>query len=48
MATANSDNQPTAVPGRFASTHWSVVLAAARTASPEAAAAMENLCQAYW
>ena len=48
MATANSDNQPTAVPGRFASTHWSVVLAAARTASPEAAAAMEKLCQAYW
>ena len=35
-------------PERFASTHWSVVLAAARTASPEAAAAMEELCHAYW
>jgi len=48
MATANSDDQPTAARGRFASTHWSVVLAAARTESPEAAAAMEKLCQAYW
>lgn len=48
MATANSNDQPTAFRGRFASTHWSVVLAAARTASPEAAAAMEELCHAYW
>jgi RNA polymerase sigma-70 factor (ECF subfamily) len=48
MATANPDDPPTAVRGRFASTHWSAVLAAARTASPEAAAAMEKLCQAYW
>lgn len=48
MTNANSDDQPTAVRGRFASTHWSVVLAAARTASPEAAAAMEKLCHAYW
>jgi RNA polymerase sigma factor (sigma-70 family) len=48
MASADSDDQPTADRGRFASTHWSVVLAAARTASPEAAAAMEKLCHAYW
>jgi RNA polymerase sigma-70 factor (ECF subfamily) len=48
MASANSDDQATAVRGRFASTHWSVVLAAAQTASPEAAAAMEKLCHAYW
>lgn len=48
MATADSDEQPTAVRGHFASTHWSVVLAAAQTASPEAAAAMETLCQACW
>jgi len=33
---------------RFASTHWSVVLQAARTASPEAQSALEKLCRAYW
>jgi RNA polymerase sigma-70 factor (ECF subfamily) len=33
---------------RFASTHWSVVIAAARTASPEAQSALEKLCRAYW
>ena len=33
---------------RFESTHWSVVLAAARTSSPEAEAALEKLCRDYW
>lgn len=42
-----NDKHPTA-DGRFASTHWSVVLAAARTASPEAEAALEKLCSSYW
>ena len=32
----------------FATTHWSVVLAAAETDSPEAAAALERLCRDYW
>jgi RNA polymerase sigma-70 factor (ECF subfamily) len=32
----------------FATTHWSVVLAAGHTGSPEAAAALETLCRAYW
>lgn len=32
----------------FATTHWSLVLAAGRDASPEARAAMETLCRAYW
>lgn len=41
-------NDRHAVQERFASTHWSVVLAAARTASPEAQAALEKLCVAYW
>lgn len=36
------------VAARFAPTHWSVVLAAARTASPAADAAMDSLCAAYW
>ena len=32
----------------FATTHWSVVLAAGETASPQAAQALEKLCRAYW
>jgi RNA polymerase sigma factor (sigma-70 family) len=37
-----------ASPGVFLTTHWSVVLSAGRTDSPEAAAALEKLCRAYW
>lgn len=49
MSHSESDSlkQPRAA-AQFAPTHWSVVLAAARTASPEADAAMESLCMAYW
>src|SRR5512136_2799051 len=32
----------------FATTHWSVVLAAADQDTPEAAAALEQLCRTYW
>ena len=32
----------------FATTHWSVVLAAANQESPEGAAALEKLCRTYW
>ena len=32
----------------FATTHWSVVLAAGDSASPQAAAALEQLCRTYW
>ncbi len=32
----------------FATTHWSVVLAAANQDTPESAAALERLCQTYW
>jgi RNA polymerase sigma-70 factor (ECF subfamily) len=32
----------------FATTHWSVVLAAGNQESPEAAAALEKLCLTYW
>lgn len=42
----NEDFPP--VPARFCTTHWSVVLAAVRPDSPEAAAALEQLCRAYW
>jgi hypothetical protein len=34
--------------GVFATTHWSVVVRAADSRSPEAASAMERLCQTYW
>jgi RNA polymerase sigma factor (sigma-70 family) len=32
----------------FATTHWSVVLTAAKEDAPEAAAALERLCRTYW
>jgi len=32
----------------FRTTHWSAVLAAGRSPGPEAAAALESLCRAYW
>ena len=32
----------------FATTHWSVVLAAGDPASPEARGALETLCRTYW
>jgi RNA polymerase sigma factor (sigma-70 family) len=32
----------------FATTHWSLVLAAGREDSPEVAQALERLCRAYW
>ncbi len=32
----------------FATTHWSVVLASADEGSPQAAAALEQLCRTYW
>jgi RNA polymerase sigma-70 factor (ECF subfamily) len=34
--------------GQFITTHWSGVLKAGRTGTPQASAALEELCQAYW
>ncbi len=34
--------------GYFATTHWSVVLAAGQRESPQAGEALEKLCRAYW
>lgn len=34
--------------GVFATTHWSVVLAAGHASSPDSHAALERLCRAYW
>src|SRR4051812_3290839 len=32
----------------FATTHWSVVLAAGQSSAPTAQAALEKLCRTYW
>jgi len=49
MPAADATPEPTHdSQARFASTHWSVVLAAAQTASPEAQSALEKLCRSYW
>ena len=34
--------------GWFATTHWSVVLAAGRSSAEDGAAALEKLCRTYW
>jgi RNA polymerase sigma-70 factor (ECF subfamily) len=39
---------PGAVADQFATTHWSLVLAAAQRDSPESARALAALCEAYW
>src|SRR5258707_15567304 len=33
---------------RFATTHWSLVVAAGRRSSPQAREALATLCRAYW
>lgn len=35
-------------PGSFATTHWSVVVAAGQRDTPRAIAALEKLCRSYW
>ena len=34
--------------GEFTTTHWSLVLAAGDSRSPQSAEALESLCRAYW
>ena len=47
--TTQPSSQPSSAPGDiFATTHWTVVLAAGRQHSPEAARALEELCRTYW
>lgn len=36
------------IAGIFPTTHWSVVLAAGKGAPPDAAAALNHLCETYW
>ena len=42
------DSIPRPAAGLFATTHWSVVLAAGDTKLPQASEALEKLCRAYW
>ncbi len=42
----STDAHPDA--SRFRTTHWSLVVAAQDRAAPQAAAALEELCRAYW
>jgi RNA polymerase sigma-70 factor (ECF subfamily) len=46
--TADAGEGPGVRPGVFATTHWSVVLAAKRGDSTAASAALESLCGTYW
>src|SRR5512136_211225 len=45
-ATSSGDESPRQP--AFVTTHWSVVLAAGRSDTPRAQAALEKLCRAYW
>jgi RNA polymerase sigma-70 factor (ECF subfamily) len=47
--TSQHYSEQTSTPGDiFATTHWTVVLAAGRERSPQAARALEELCRTYW
>ncbi len=48
MSTENPTPKPAATGGIFATTHWTVVLAAGRGDSPQADVALEELCRTYW
>jgi len=42
------DSEPQTHEAVFATTHWSVVLAAGEPNAPQSAAALEQLCRIYW
>ncbi len=47
--TSEQSSQPSSVPHDiFATTHWTVVLAAGRRHEPQSDRALEALCQTYW
>ncbi len=47
--TSERASQHSSAPGDiFATTHWTVVLAAGRRATPQSAHALEELCRTYW
>ncbi len=42
------EGRPTEAPGVFATTHWSLIVAAKGTLSSPGAEALDSLCRAYW
>ena len=48
MTSEHSSKQTSAPGDIFATTHWTVVLAAGRQRSPQADHALEELCRTYW
>ena len=47
--TSGHSTSATGAPGDiFATTHWTVVLAAGRRSTPQSDAALEELCRTYW
>ncbi len=48
MGAEERDSGPEGHGGVFATTHWSVILAAGQRDTPQAAAALEQLCRTYW
>ena len=48
MSSKASNSSTPAAGDIFATTHWTVVLAAGRRATPEADRALEELCRTYW
>ena len=48
MTSEPSSRPSSAADDIFATTHWTVVLAAGRQRSPQAARALEELCRTYW
>jgi RNA polymerase sigma-70 factor (ECF subfamily) len=45
---SSADDSVTRSSAQFATTHWSVVLAAGDSASPDSREALETLCRQYW
>lgn len=48
MTTDSTNPQSTAPRDIFATTHWTVVLAAGKRSTPQADHALEELCRTYW
>jgi RNA polymerase sigma factor (sigma-70 family) len=48
LTSENSSQENEARGDIFATTHWTVVLAAGRGSTPQSAHALEELCRAYW